>query len=115
MFVGAALTGLGYGICQPVIYDKASYTVTNPLKATLALAFVLTANYLAIAIQPFVISGIGNLFHVHDENTFAFSLSFALVIGYTILTFFLRKKFAFTVDKSYYEIPSQDSQTSKAS
>lgn len=102
MFVGAAFTGLGYGICQPMLYDKASYTVTSPSKVTLALAFVLTANYLAIAVQPFVISGIGNLFHVHDENTFAFSLSFALVIGYTILTFLLRKKFAFTVDKSYY-------------
>lgn len=103
MFVGAALTGLGYGICQPMLYDKASYAVTNPAKVTLALAFVLTANYLAIAIQPFVISGIGKLFHVHDENTFAFSLSFALVVGYTILTFFLKKKFAFSVDKSYYE------------
>ena len=105
MFVGAAFTGLGYGICQPMLYDKASYTVNNPAKVTLALAFVLTANYLAIAIQPFVISGVGKLFHVHDENTFAFSLSFALVAGYTILTFLLRKKFAFTVDKSYYEEP----------
>lgn len=103
MLVGAAFTGLGYGICQPMIYDKASYTVTNPAKITLALAFVLTANYLAIAIQPFAISGIGKLFHVHNENTFAFGLSFALVIGYTILAFFLRKSFAFNVDKSYYK------------
>lgn len=103
MFVGAAFTGLGYGICQPMLYDKASYTVTNPDKVTLALAFVLTANYLAIAIQPFVISGISGLFHVHNENTFAFILSFAMLIGYTILTFILRKKFAFSVDKAYYE------------
>ena len=103
MLVGAAFTGLGYGICQPMLYDKASYTVTNPAKTTLALAFVLTANYLAIAIQPFVISGIGSLFHVHNENIFAFGLSFALVIAYTIITFVLRKKFAFSVDKSYYE------------
>ena len=103
MLVGAGLTGLGYGICQPMLYDKASYSVTNPAKITLALAFVLTANYLAIAIQPFVISGVGKLFHVHDENTFAFGLSFALVVGYTVLSFLLRKKFAFSVDKSYYE------------
>lgn len=103
MLVGAGLTGLGYGICQPMLYDKASHTVLNPTKITLALAFVLTANYLAIAIQPFVISGISRLFHVHNENTFAFWLSFILVIGYTILTFFLRKSFAFSVDKSYYE------------
>lgn len=102
MFVGGALTGLGYGICQPVIYDKASYTVTNPLKATLALAFVLTANYLAIAIEPFVISGIGNLIHYNNQNIFAFEFSLGLVIAYTIISLFLRKKFAFSVDKSYY-------------
>ena len=103
MFVGAGLTGLGYGICQPMLYDKASYAVTDPQKMTLALAFVLTANYLAIAIQPFVISGISSLFHVHNENLFAFILSFALVVGYTILTLILRNKFAFSVDKSYYQ------------
>lgn len=102
MFVGSALTGLGYGICQPVLYDKASYTVTNPLKATLALAFVLTANYLAIAVEPFVISGIGNLIHTPNQNLFAFEFSLGMVIAYTIISLFLRKKFAFSVDKSYY-------------
>ena len=102
MFVGSALTGLGYGICQPVLYDKASYTVTNPAKVTLALSFVLTANYLAIAVEPFVISGVGNLLHVTNENMFAFKLSLGLVIAYTIISLFLRKKFAFSVDKSYY-------------
>ena len=103
MFVGAAFTGLGYGICQPMLYDKASYTVNNPEKLTMALAFVLTANYLAIAVQPFVISGISDLFHVKDENTFAFILSFALVVAYTVVIIFTRKSFAFSVDKSYYE------------
>ena len=103
MFIGAGLTGLGYGICQPMLYDKASYTVENPEKLTMALAFVLTANYLAIAIEPFAISGISSLFHIKDENLFAFILSFALVIAYTILIMFTSKKFAFSVDKSYYE------------
>ena len=103
MFVGAGLAGLGYGICQPMLYDKASYTVTNPEKLTMALAFVLTANYLAIAIEPFIISGVSNLFHIKNENLFAFILSFGLVVAYTIVILFTRKKFAFSVDKSYYE------------
>lgn len=103
MFVGAAFTGLGYGICQPMLYDKASYTVNNPEKLTMALAFVLTANYLAIAIEPFIISGISGLFHIKNENLFAFILSFGLVVAYTIVIIFTRNKFAFTVDKSYYE------------
>lgn len=103
MFVGAAFTGLGYGICQPMLYDKASYTVTNPEKLTLALAFVLTANYLAIAVEPFVISGISSLFHIKNENLFAFILSFGLVVAYFILILFTRNSFAFSVDKSYYQ------------
>ena len=112
MFVGAGLAGLGYGICQPMLYDKASYTVTNPEKLTMALAFVLTANYLAIAVEPFVISGISQLFHIKNENLFAFILSFGLVIAYTIVIIFTRKKFAFSVDKSYYE---EETQTQTAS
>lgn len=103
MFIGAGLTGLGYGICQPMLYDKASYTVMNPEKLTMALAFVLTANYLAIAIEPFIISGISELFHIKNENTFAFILSFGLVIAYTIVILFTRKKFAFSVDEAYYK------------
>lgn len=107
MFVGAGLTGLGYGICQPMLYDKASYTVSNPEKLTMALAFVLTANYLAIAIEPFIISGISSLFHIHNENLFAFILSFGLVIAYFIVILFTRKSFAFSVDESYYQEESQ--------
>ena len=107
MFVGAGLTGLGYGICQPMLYDKASYTVNNPEKLTMALAFVLTANYLAIAVEPFVISGISSLFRIHNENLFAFILSFGLVVAYTILILFTRKSFAFSVDKSYYTDENQ--------
>lgn len=114
MFVGAGLTGLGYGICQPMLYDKASYTVSNPEKLTMALAFVLTANYLAIAIEPFIISGISELFKIKNENTFAFILSFALVIAYTIVIIFTRKKFAFSVDKSYYETEPEPTTSSSS-
>lgn len=109
MFVGAGLTGLGYGICQPMLYDKASYTVSNPEKLTMALAFVLTANYLAIAIEPFVISGISSIFWIHNENLFAFILSFGLVIAYFIVILFTRKSFAFSVDESYYSDESKKS------
>ncbi|MCH5239627.1 MAG: MFS transporter [Muribaculaceae bacterium] len=108
MFVGAGLTGLGYGICQPMLYDKASYTVANPEKLTMALAIVLTANYLAIAIEPFIISGLSDLFHIKNENIFAFFLSFGLVVAYTILIMFTRKSFAFSVEKSYYEEPPKN-------
>ncbi|MDE5836711.1 MAG: MFS transporter, partial [Paramuribaculum sp.] len=45
MFFGAAFMGFGYGIYQPIIYNKATLTVTSPRKSTLALSIVLVANY----------------------------------------------------------------------
>ncbi|MDE5744729.1 MAG: MFS transporter, partial [Paramuribaculum sp.] len=61
MYVGAALMGLGYGIYQPVIYNKATLTVTSPRKSTLALSIVLVANYTAIALEPVIIDGVRSL------------------------------------------------------
>lgn len=99
MCIGAALAGLGYGICQPIIYDKATKTVTNPAKATLALSFVLCANYLAIVVSPFVIGGLRSLFHVQSGGTFAFLVCFILLVVYTVITYLLRNRFAFRVSK----------------
>lgn len=50
---GCILTGLGYGIIQPLVYDKTVDTAV-PRKTTLALAFVMVMNYLAILLSPFI-------------------------------------------------------------
>jgi len=47
---GCILVGLGYGIIQPLIYDKTVDTAI-PQKTTLALAFVMVMNYLAIPVR----------------------------------------------------------------
>lgn len=98
MSIGAALVGLGYGISQPIIYDKAAQCVDNEKKSTLALAFVLTANYLAIVVSPFLIGALRDIFHVASGGTFAFLISFILLIAYAIMTFVMKKKFAFSVN-----------------
>ncbi len=97
MCIGAALVGLGYGICQPVIYDKASKCVTEEKKSTMALAFVLSANYLAIVVSPFLIGMLRDIFHVQAGTTFAFLVSFILLAGYSVITFVMRRRFAFAV------------------
>lgn len=102
MCIGASLAGLGYGICQPVIYDKASHAVTSENKATLSLAFVLSANYTAIVLTPFIIDGLRALFHIHTSGTFAFLACFVLLVAYTIVSVVLRKRFAFSISKDYY-------------
>ena len=107
LYIGAALSGIAFGIFQPFVYDKTSYTVVTPKKAVLALSYVLTALYTAIAIEPFVITGICRLFAIDDENYFVFRLSFFMAIAYCITALFLRKKFAFSVEQAYISEPEE--------
>lgn len=82
--MGAILTGLGYGVMQPIIYDKAA-TNAPPSLSTLALAIVMTTNYLAILVAPFMIDGIDHLFHA-TSHTFAYLFNSIVVLAMAILT-----------------------------
>ena len=79
---GCILVGLGYGVIQPMLYDKTTHTAL-PQKATMALAFVMMMNYLAILLYPFIIDFLQNLFHAQSQE---FPFIFNLLI--TIATFF---------------------------
>lgn len=71
---GCILVGLGYGIIQPMLYDKTTHTAL-PQKATMALAFVMMMNYLAILLYPFIIDFLQNLFHTQSQEfPFVFNL-----------------------------------------
>lgn len=102
MYVGSVFSGFAFGIFQPLIYDKTSYAVTDPKKNIFGLSLVLCALYIAIAAEPFIITGISDLFRVHDVNHFAFSLSFYLTIAYMICAFIFRKKFIFSIEPTLY-------------
>ena len=102
MYCGSVLVGVAFGFFQPLIYDKTSYAVTDPKKNIFGLSLVLTALYIGIAVQPFIITAIVKICHIHLENKFAFSLGFFMAIAYAILAFFLRKKFTFSIEPSYY-------------
>lgn len=82
--MGAILTGLGYGVMQPIIYDKAA-TNAPPHLSTLALAIVMTTNYFAILVAPFMIDGIDHLFHA-DNHTFAYMFNSIVVLLIAIAT-----------------------------
>lgn len=99
MMVGAALMGAGYGTFQPIIYNKATFTVTDPRKSTMALALVLIANYGAIAIAPVIIDAIRSLLHAGGVTGFAFSLNFVLTAIFTVVVFIYRKSFIFSISK----------------
>lgn len=77
--IGCIFVGFGYGIIQPVAYDKTTRTAV-PEKVTLALAFVMSMNYLAILLCPFIIDFFQSLFHVKSQQfAFIFNLCITLV------------------------------------
>ena len=88
--VGAILTGLGYGVMQPLIYDKAA-TNSPPHLSTLALSLVMVVNYLAILVAPFIIDGIDWLF-VTKSNSFPFLFNGLLTLVVALVTLFVFRK-----------------------
>lgn len=85
--VGAILVGLGYGVMQPIIYDKAA-TNAPPHLSTYALAIVMAINYLAILLAPFIIDGFDELFDEH-ASSFAFLLNALIIFLLALVTLFL--------------------------
>lgn len=79
---GCLLVGLGYGVIQPLLYDKTTHTAL-PQKTTLALAFVMMMNYLAILLYPFVVDFFQWVFNIQSQE-----FPFVLNLLITILTFF---------------------------
>lgn len=100
--VGAVLCGFGYGVIQPLMYDKATRIVNRPAKATLALSIILAANYLAIVVAPFFIDGVRSLFHDAGTGTFSFTMNFVLACVFLLVAVVKRKSFPFSIPQSYY-------------
>lgn len=98
---GIILTGLGYGVIQPLIYDKAAI-IAPPKLATKALSVVMAANYTAIILCPFIINAARRLFASHSEQ-FGFILNASVAAVVTLIAFIGRRDFALGLDKSYYE------------
>ena len=91
---GCILVGLGYGVIQPVIYDKTTHTAV-PKKATLALAFVMIMNYLAILLCPFIIDFFqSTVFHIKSQQ-FAFVFNLCITLVALIWAYCKRNTFLF--------------------
>lgn len=90
---GCIFTGLGYGVIQPMIYDKTSDTAI-PRRTTLALAFVMMMNYLAILLCPFIIDFFQWLFHTQSQE-FPFIFNLIVTIATILWAYTKRESFLF--------------------
>ncbi|MEG1643575.1 MAG: MFS transporter [Bacteroidales bacterium] len=99
---GCALTGLGYGIIQPSIYNKTTSLATSK-KVTMALAFVMAMNYGAILICPFIISAVSRMFDTHSQ-VFPFIFNGSIALLTTIWAYKRKDSFLFSQCKEEEEI-----------
>lgn len=100
--LAAALSGMGNGIAQPLFYTKATQLVIRPGRETMALAYLLSANYVGISIAPVIIQ----LFEaVCGVRTARFPFEATTVVSLVILlAVILRcRHFVFGIHKGYYD------------
>lgn len=90
---GCILVGLGYGVIQPLIYDKTVDTAV-PQKTTLALAFVMAMNYLAVLLCPFIVDFFQSLFHTHSQE-FPFIFNLCVTVLVLLWAYYRKKDFLF--------------------
>lgn len=100
LVIGVILSGFGYGIMQPLIYDKAAI-IAPPHLATQALSIVMAANYIAIILCPFIIEAAHKLFATQSIS-FSFGLCAVVAAVTTLIAFIGKSDFALGLDKSYY-------------
>lgn len=91
---GCILVRLGYGVIQPVVYNQTTHTAISR-KVTLALAFVMAMNYLAILLCPFIIDFFqSTVFHIKSQQ-FAFVFNLCISIVMLVISYTKRNSFLF--------------------
>lgn len=78
IILGCIITGVGYGIAQPYLYDKVTQ-ITPTGKVTYALALLMVMNYVAILVCPFIVDYMQDIVHDHSQR-FAFGFNFIIAI-----------------------------------
>ena len=99
--LGVFIMGLGYGVVQPVIYDKTSFLAPTSAKSTAYFSYLLTCNYIGISCVPFIVGGAKTLFHAGADPNFSFVFNAAICVLVLILAIIFRKSFVFEADATF--------------
>ncbi|MCH5231990.1 MAG: MFS transporter [Muribaculaceae bacterium] len=103
--VAAALVGFGQGMAQPIFFDKATEICVNTSHATLSMAYLQVANYIAIAIVPVIVGFFALIFKVDKAEAtthfpFILNMIFMAIVFFFIIIRY--KHFTFGIHKQYY-------------
>ena len=77
---GTFIMGFGYGLVQPILYDKTSYFAPTDQKATEYFSFLLACNYVGISSVPFIVELFEKLFKTSSDPSFPFVLN-GIIMG----------------------------------
>lgn len=88
------MIGFAYGVIQPIIYNKTTYIAPDRNKGTQYFGYVLSVNYVAIMIVPFVDSFFRELFHA-TSPAFEFMISGCVVVLLLIWSILDHKNYIF--------------------
>lgn len=102
---GVFLTGVGYGVIQPLIYNKTTALAPSPDKSARFFSYVFTGNYVAIALVPFIIKGAAAIFHTTTEASpdFAFTFNVGVIALLLLVAFIWRKSYVFLTARNLYK------------
>ena len=100
--LGIFIMGLGYGIIQPLIYDKTSYVAPNTAKQNEYFSYLLTCNYVGISLVPFIIGAARRIFNSHSDN-FSFIFNGTILFIVFIIAIWKRHSFVIEADAESYE------------
>ena len=95
--ISSLVTGFGYGIIQPVIYNKTTYIAPDHKSGTRYFGYVLSANYVSIMMVPFVDGAARKIFHSWLP-TFEFIFSGAVVCVILAWAILKRKNYVFAIN-----------------
>lgn len=94
--IASLVTGFGYGIIQPIIYNKTTYVAPTRALGTRYFGYVLSANYVGIMMVPYIDNFARNLLGSNAPG-FEFVFSGIIVGGLLLWAFIERANYIFTV------------------
>lgn len=99
--LGVFIMGLGYGVVQPVLYDKTSYIAPTAAKSTAYFSYLLTCNYIGISVVPFIVNAAKHIFNAGGDPNFSFIFNGCVMVGILALAIWKRRSFVFEADETF--------------
>ena len=75
---GVLLIGLGYGLFQPIIYNKTTELAPDKAASTKYFSYTLAGNYVALSVIPLIVEFFQYMFHNHTAD-FPYFINAALL------------------------------------